>query len=429
MIYSVVTIAYLSLLIGVIIYKSRSVKDEEDFVVAGRGVPVYLLVGTLVCTWIGSGSLFGTAGLSFRTGFGELWFSAGAWIGIVVIYFIAARVRKISKFTLTDILEQRYNHTAKILGTVTIIVAYLVIAGYQFKGGGRFLAILSNGAIDVETGRRLNIFFGENSCYTSSLDPGFTGRDMLWNPTNQFARDNPQAYYDLVLGGQHWVYVTYTSYDGCEAIRKSFTPETAPTPSSADVFKVLEAKNIAWAGMLPVAPNYQMRSLREGLIPNDAVIKLRVTKPYDTWFNDADNNRQSGNPLYQFKIQDRQAQALDQVQVENALDSVKVVPNPYYGFSQYETSQFSNVIKITNLPAKCTVTIYSLDGKFIRQYNRDEVYEPYMQIAPDLEWDLKNNKGIPVASGVYLIQVQAPGMGERTIKWFGIARQFDPSGL
>ena len=78
MIYSVVTIAYLSLLIGVIIYKSRSVKDEEDFVVAGRGVPVYLLVGTLVCTWIGSGSLFGTAGLSFRTGFGELWFSAGA---------------------------------------------------------------------------------------------------------------------------------------------------------------------------------------------------------------------------------------------------------------------------------------------------------------------------------------------------------------
>ena len=152
MIYSLVTIAYLALLIGVIIYKSRSVKSEEDFIVAGRGVPVYLLVGTLVCTWIGSGSLFGTAGLSFRSGFGELWFSAGAWIGIVVIYFIADRVRKISKFTLTDLLEQRYNHTARILGTVTIIVAYLVIAGYQFKGGGRFLAILSNGAIDVQTG-------------------------------------------------------------------------------------------------------------------------------------------------------------------------------------------------------------------------------------------------------------------------------------
>lgn len=152
MIYSVVTLAYLTLLIGVIIYKSRKVKSEEDFVVAGRGVPVYLLVGTLVCTWVGSGSLFGTAGLSFRSGFGALWFSAGAWFGIVVIYFIADRVRKISKFTLTDLLEQRYNHTAKILGTATIIVAYLVIAGYQFKGGGRFISILTNGAIDVQTG-------------------------------------------------------------------------------------------------------------------------------------------------------------------------------------------------------------------------------------------------------------------------------------
>jgi hypothetical protein len=42
---------------------------------------------------------------------------------------------------------------------------------------------------------------------------------------------------------------------------------------------------------------------------------------------------------------------------------------------------------------------------------------------------MRNSKGVPVASGVYLIQIQAPGMGERTVKWFGIGRQFDPSGL
>ena len=245
----------------------------------------------------------------------------------------------------------------------------------------------------------------------------------------QFARDQPQEYFDLLLGGQHWVYVANSTYDGCDKIRRRFTPELAPTPSSADIFKVNEIKNIAWAGMLQVVPGFQMRSLREGLIPNDAVIKLRVTKPYNTWYNDADGNKKSGHPLYQFRIENREAQALDAVQIENALDSVKVVPNPYYGYSQYETSQFSNTVKITNLPAKCTVTIYSLDGKFIRQYQRAEVYEPYMQIAPDLEWDLKNNKSIPVASGVYLIQISAPGMGSRTIKWFGIARQFDPSGL
>jgi flagellar hook assembly protein FlgD len=132
---------------------------------------------------------------------------------------------------------------------------------------------------------------------------------------------------------------------------------------------------------------------------------------------------------YQFRIDGKGARSLESNEVANALDSIKVVPNPYYGYSQYETSQFSNVVKITNLPGKCTVTIYSLDGKFIRQYKRDETYEPYNQISPELEWDLRNSKGIPVASGVYLININAPGMGERTVKWFGIARQFDPSGL
>ncbi|MFQ5631531.1 MAG: sodium:solute symporter, partial [bacterium] len=109
-------------------------------------------VSTLVCTWIGSGSLFGTAGLSFRSGFSELWFSMGAWIGILVIYFVAARVRKISQYTLTDLLEKRYSRLARTLGTITIIIAYMIIAGYQFKGGGRFLAILTEGSISPETG-------------------------------------------------------------------------------------------------------------------------------------------------------------------------------------------------------------------------------------------------------------------------------------
>jgi SSS family solute:Na+ symporter len=158
MTYIVVVTSYVLVLLGISIYKSRSVKSEEDFMVAGRNVPVYMLVATLVCTWIGSGSLFGTAGLTFRTGISELWFSAGAWVGILVVYMIAARVRRIAEYTLTDLLEKRYNQLAKVLGTVTIIIAYMVIAGYQFKGGGRFIAILSDGSITPETGMLIAAF-------------------------------------------------------------------------------------------------------------------------------------------------------------------------------------------------------------------------------------------------------------------------------
>jgi len=152
MIYIAVVTLYVLMLLGISVYKSRTVKSEEDFMLAGRSVPVYMLVATLVCTWTGSGSLFGTAGLTFRTGISELWFSSGAWLGILIVYLIAARVRRIARYTLTDLLEQRYSQLAKVLGTITIIIAYMVIAGYQFKGGGRFISILSDGAITPETG-------------------------------------------------------------------------------------------------------------------------------------------------------------------------------------------------------------------------------------------------------------------------------------
>lgn len=152
MIYLTIVSLYVLMLVGISVVKSRQINSADEFMVAGRSVPVYLLVATLVCTWIGSGSLFGTAGLTFRTGVSELWFSAGAWIGILVVYMIAARVRRIARYTLTDLLEARYSQLAKVLGTITIIIAYMVIAGYQFRGGGRFIAILSEGSISPDTG-------------------------------------------------------------------------------------------------------------------------------------------------------------------------------------------------------------------------------------------------------------------------------------
>ncbi|MDH5644123.1 MAG: sodium:solute symporter family protein [Gemmatimonadota bacterium] len=147
-----IVFAYPIILVAVSLWRSKSVKSHEDFMVAGRSVPVPLLVGTLVCTWIGSGSLFGGAGLAYRTGIAELWFSFGAWVGLVCVYFIAHRVRKIAQFTVPDILEQRYNATARLLGTLAIILAYVTIAAYQFRGGGWILSIVTEGAISPTAG-------------------------------------------------------------------------------------------------------------------------------------------------------------------------------------------------------------------------------------------------------------------------------------
>lgn len=147
-----IVLLYPLLLIAVSVWRARGVKDHADFMVAGRSVPVALLVGTLVCTWIGSGSLFGGAGLAYRTGIAELWFSTGGWIGLVIAYFIAGRVRRIAQYTVPDLLEQRYNAAARLLGTLAIILAYVTIAAYQFRGGGWILSIVTDGRINATQG-------------------------------------------------------------------------------------------------------------------------------------------------------------------------------------------------------------------------------------------------------------------------------------
>jgi len=143
---------YLLALVVVGAYKARSVKGSEDFMVAGRTLPWYILVGTLLATWIGNGSLFGGAGLGYRNGPAGLWSSGGAWLGICFVYFIARRIRNFGKVTVPDIFEARYGAAAAVLATITTVIAYLTIVSYQFKGGGKILAIVTENRISAEQG-------------------------------------------------------------------------------------------------------------------------------------------------------------------------------------------------------------------------------------------------------------------------------------
>ena len=299
-------------------------------------------------------------------------------------------------------------------------------------------------AIDVESGKRLNIFFGENSVYradnpsTDGLNPNYLGEnprggDMAFNPSNilTVTTDLPSLF-DLYAGGQHFVYVMNSEYDECAAIRERLDPNR----SSNSFSKGNALGRVTWSGMLLAAEGTNMLSYEEGLIPNDVTVKLRVDNPYQVEEGTGEFN---GYPTYLIKLDSVEADGIaTEADMNEALRAIKAVPNPYLGYSAYETSQFTNTVKITNLPANATVTIYSLDGRFIRQYIRNETGRPVtgnnralarQQISPALEWDLKNSKGISVASGTYLMHIDAPGLGEKTIKWFGVQRQFDPSGL
>ena len=315
-------------------------------------------------------------------------------------------------------------------------------------GDGEGMGWFPGYAVDVETGKRLNIFFSEASiyrcdepliqafdlCNTGAFEEPPTGADMMWNPNSQGFIETgtpgvPQLW-QFMTGGLHYIYVTNQEYDGCNQLRGYLAP------GQSALRKVLGIRNITWAGF-PIPPvGESLNSYKDGLIPNELTVKLRVNNSFKVARGTGDFN---GYPTYEFALENVEAKPVTtDAEINEALDAINIVPNPYYGFSAYENSQFSTRVRITNLPAKCKVTIYTLDGKFIRQYSRDERgIEPTgsnrgierSQIIPHLEWDLRNGKGIPVASGVYLIHVDANELGSRTLKWFGIQRQFDPSGL
>jgi SSS family solute:Na+ symporter/sodium/proline symporter len=139
-------------LLAVALYRTSRVKTKADYLVAGRSLPAVVLVLTLLTSWIGAGSLFAGAENAYKNGFAALWQPAGGWLGLLLIYFSAPRARKFAQFTLPDLLEVRYNQTARVLGTIAILFAYIGITSYQFKGGGDVLHLIFPDTVTPELG-------------------------------------------------------------------------------------------------------------------------------------------------------------------------------------------------------------------------------------------------------------------------------------
>ncbi|MBI3696356.1 MAG: sodium:solute symporter family protein, partial [Acidobacteria bacterium] len=89
-----------------------------------------------------AGSLFAGGENAYKIGFAALWQPAGGWLGLIVIALVAARARRFSQFTVPDLLESRYNPTARLLATVAIVASYTMIVSYQLKAGGDVLHLI-----------------------------------------------------------------------------------------------------------------------------------------------------------------------------------------------------------------------------------------------------------------------------------------------
>ncbi|WP_306640565.1 hypothetical protein [Sanyastnella coralliicola] len=277
-------------------------------------------------------------------------------------------------------------------------------------------------AIDVGTGERLNMAFGEDSWFSAD-----NGNDMIWNPSSRISSNLGNTIY---AGGQHWIYVfknaqyeentdnRMPAYDEGNYIYTNLESDYSST-NQRRVFRAC-----TWVGSSLVNPDFEMLSVEEGLIPVDVRVSLRVAKAYEKYspsqrdYEVYGNDANFWNPYYGFSTRGVATQTTNGSVLTEVLDEINVVPNPYYAYSQYEDSKLDNRVKITNLPEVCTVSIYSLNGTLIRQYNKADP-------LTSLDWDLKNQANVPIAGGVYLIHVDVPGVGEQVLKWFGVMRPVD----
>lgn len=130
---------YLLALIGVGALKMSKIKSQEDFTLAGRGLPTWVLIGTLLATWIGTGSIFGNAQKTYEVGVAALILPIAGGLGILTLYLLASRIRTFGQFTIQDILEARFGVGARVLATFALLGAYVIIVSYQYRAGAAVL--------------------------------------------------------------------------------------------------------------------------------------------------------------------------------------------------------------------------------------------------------------------------------------------------
>lgn len=278
-------------------------------------------------------------------------------------------------------------------------------------------------AIDLETGTRMYMAFGENSFLAAD-----GGSDMIWNPSSRLMDGgNP------IFGGLQpiWVFAAdvkdinaYTTLVNMPAynpndVGNNFLEQQFAIMSSASstsTQKSAAAKvvysNLMWIVNPVLTPG-------KTLLSSDATIKLRMNKEYHNYTASGQNG---GKGMYSWDMDAIATSTRNPSALAQALAMINVVPNPYYAFSEYEQTRLETVVKITNLPEKCTVKIYTTNGKLVRTFKKDSP-------VTSLDWDLNNHKRIAVSSGVYLIHVEVPEIGERVLKLFLGVRQTDLQGI
>ena len=97
------------------------------------------------------------------------------------------------------------------------------------------------------------------------------------------------------------------------------------------------------------------------------------------------------------------------------VNSINVFPNPYYGVNSQELNKYARFVTFNHLPNTATIRIFNLAGTMVKVINHNGSQFDF--------WDLTNESGLPVASGLYIAYIDMPDIGATKILKIAIIQE------
>ena len=152
-------IAYLLVTIAIGLVAAKRVKTSADFAIAGRHLPLAMIVTTTFATWFGSETVLGIPAKFVNSGLNgvvEDPFGAGSCLILVGLFF-AAKLYRMNLLTISDYYRERYGRSVEVICSIIIMVSYLGWVSAQVTALGLVFNLLSGGVISMPWGMTIGV--------------------------------------------------------------------------------------------------------------------------------------------------------------------------------------------------------------------------------------------------------------------------------
>ncbi len=239
--------------------------------------------------------------------------------------------------------------------------------------------------------------FSLGNCDDSEKIISLSEETCLSSPKYSWDANNGQCYYDINNNGQ-WdqeigIVNSFTDYDVVDGIEYTYSV------TSYD---------------MGISPDYTTESLEldNGFFVQDTTYQsanpLHFATPYGYQSIEGGRGTSRGDKNFVTLTSGSQA-------TTSLTNDIKVVPNPYIVRSNFNENEYTNKIRFTHLPAKCTITIYTISGEEVVSLEHDDATDG------NLFWNLRTINNQVIAPGLYIFTV-IDGSGEKFIGKFAVVR-------